>query len=148
MTTVGVVLESGKTKAVELSLAKTDLSLTVTVNDPAGQPVKTAMLFLGSGTLAASKAKDIEDALARRGGGTLEQTLALGGQPTKFENLVTGPYTVCALVIAGDVNDPQAMEKLQKNPDDLPVTCKPVAIAASPAAQTLTFAAEAAAGEP
>jgi len=63
----------------------------------------------------------------------------LRGRPQRLANMTAGPYTVCVLPVEGDVQDQGDVEKAFKDPDALPVTCKPVEVAASPNEQNVTI---------
>jgi hypothetical protein len=56
---------------------------------------------------------------------------------TVFKNVTRGDYTACAAPIQGNLMDPAVTEKLQKNPEALPVYCQREKIGG--AAQTITI---------
>ncbi len=139
MHTEVVKVESEKTAHVDLQLIKTDLSLTVAVETLDHKPVKSAVAFVMGGLVDAHTAIEVEQALAAHGAGGFQQAMLMNAQPNKFANLVPGSWSVCILPVAGDLNDSSDTEKLMKDPDVLPVTCKPVVVAPSPNDQSVTI---------
>ena len=139
MQTAVAVVQSGQVAHVDIELKKTDLALTVTMNGSDGKPVKSGVVFALDGEAHATNPLELEAALAVRGPGKFNQGLVAGGRPLRMANMTTGPYTVCVLPVEGDVRDSNDAEKAMKDPDALPVTCKPVEIAASPNEQNVTI---------
>ncbi len=135
-----VRVEAGKTAEVTLTLPKSDLSLAVTVQnaDAAGEPLKSAVVILVNGRVSVDNVAALEAALAARGEGSAQQQMMMGGQVTKFENLTPGLHSVCVLPILGDPMDATTGEKLNRDPDALPIVCKPVTMASAPDAQSIT----------
>jgi protocatechuate 3,4-dioxygenase beta subunit len=133
-------VESGKVAHVDLALVRTDLSLTLTVVTVEGKPVKSGIAFLVNGACNATTAIEIEHVLAAKGAGGFQQGFIAGGQPKTFPNLSAGSYTVCVLPVEGDVRDQNDAEHAFRDPDALPVTCKPIVVAASPSSQSVTVA--------
>jgi hypothetical protein len=131
-------VESGKVAHVELTLVKTDLSLTVTVVTADAKPLKSGIAFVIAGACNATTAIEVEHVLAAKGAGGFQQGFIMGGQPKSFPNLSAGSYTVCVLPVAGDVRDQNDAEHAFRDPDALPVICKPIVVAASPNSQSVT----------
>ena len=59
------------------------------------------------------------------------------GEPAKFEGVIPGAYSACAVPIPGDINSPADMVKIQQHLDKLVVACIPATVAESPAQQSL-----------
>jgi hypothetical protein len=131
-------VQSGQVAHVDLALVKTDLSLTVTVLTEDARPVKSAIAFLVAGACDAHTAIEIEHVLAAKGAGGFQQGFIMGGQPKSFPNLSAGDYTICVLPVEGDMRDQNDAEHAFRDPDALPVTCRPLVVAAQPNEQSVT----------
>jgi hypothetical protein len=129
---------------------KAEATVDLTIDVPAGgvqatvkvtPAVDNAVVLLASGALQAKNLGELEVLMgARQGGGAVHQSLIVGAAMDKgaiFQNVTRGDYTACAAPIQGSLMDPRTTEKLQKNPDALPVFCQPVAIGSSAAIITI-----------
>jgi uncharacterized GH25 family protein len=137
-----VVVVSGKTAQVTLTLPKSDLTLEVSVVGGDGKPVDNAVVaIISGGPVSVKTGEDLEDLLASRGEGGYQQGMILQTAPKRsitFANIEAGPWSVCAIPMKGNLMDPQVAEQLQKDADKLAVYCAHTTVTAAPNAQTFT----------
>src|SRR5262249_28397174 len=98
-----------------------------------------------SGDVNAANGGELEAAIASRGNGSDQIGFALSApvELTFKEKVVPGTYSVCVIPLVGDLNDPATIERLQREGDTLPVTCKKAVVADSPPEQRMTIEATA-----
>lgn len=135
-TSAAVQVTSGKETKVTIDIPVGSITLTVQVKPLPNNQVDSAQIFLMRGIVAIQSAKAINDAFM--GGGVQGMKFWFGeGKPLPaFDELVPGDYSVCAIPITGDLNNPQFQQRLQEHLQDLKVYCKQVKVAASPDKQT------------
>jgi hypothetical protein len=92
-------------------------------------------VFLLRGSVAVASGKQLLDGFFQGGMQGMKFWLGTGKPLPMFDELVAGDYSVCAIPITGDLNDPQFMHRVMENMQTLAVYCKPVAVAPSPQQQ-------------
>lgn len=124
---------------LDIELPSGGVTVTVGIAPPDGVSVSAAQVFLVTGTLpAASNAEQFTEAFAERGEGALHPGFVLKGQPAKFDTVVPGAYSACAIPLPGDINSAADLLKLRDKADQLPVACILTTVRDSPAQQAIT----------
>jgi protocatechuate 3,4-dioxygenase beta subunit len=139
--TVEVVVEAGKVARADIAFPAGSVKVTISVLVN-GRAPDNAMLFLVSGAIDPKNLEELEITIAGRGQGGVHQNIILrGAEPHSytFEAVVPGEWTACALPIDGNIMDPAVTERLQKDPDSLPVVCERAVIAESPSEQKIVI---------
>jgi uncharacterized GH25 family protein len=124
---------------LDIDLPTGGVTVTVGITPPAGAKVTTAQVLLVSGKVVATTGEQLAEAVAERGDGSLHPGFVMKGEPVKFEGVVPGAYSACAVPIPGDINSPADMVKIQQHLDKLVVACIPATVAESPAEQSLNI---------
>lgn len=135
MTTKVVTVGAGQTVDVTIEMPASDLSLSITVKAQDGVVPPAAQVFFIDARVSARIEIELERAIATHGDARYAQGFVMGSAAFVVENLAPGMATACALTVWGDLNDPKTMESLTKDIDNLPITCQPVEVKASPKAQ-------------
>ncbi|HKA90706.1 MAG TPA: carboxypeptidase regulatory-like domain-containing protein [Haliangiales bacterium] len=124
---------------LDIELPSGNVSVSVAIAPPSGVTVSAAQVFLVTGHMpAVSNAEQFTEAFAERGEGALHPGFVLKGKPAKFDTVVPGPYSACAIPLPGDINSPADLMKLRDKADQLPVACIVATIRPSPAEQSVT----------
>jgi len=124
---------------LDIDLPVGGVAVTIGIAPPEGTHVTSAQVFLVTGTLPAmANAEQFTEAFAERGEGALHPGFVLKGQPAKFDKVVPGAYSACAIPLPGDLNSAADLLKLRDKLDQLPVACIPATVRESPAEQTVT----------
>jgi protocatechuate 3,4-dioxygenase beta subunit len=102
-----------------------------------GRPVGNAQVYLSSGAIAAPPTTlgGLETALAERGPGRTQIGLLLQGRPLVFSQLQPGAYTLCAIAVRGNLDDPSVVQQVRDRAASLPSVCAPVTVAPGPPEQ-------------
>lgn len=129
-----------------------DITLTAHCKPKDGQRVDGAQVFLFHGAVTAKTGLDVSNLfLARRGVEATPGTTAvdvgiaagmafwLGTGDPKFQEILPGLYTLCAIPFTGAITDPQLMERVMRNLDKLAAVCTPITIAPVPKNPETTF---------
>jgi len=122
---------------LDIDLPTGGVTVTVGITPPAGAKVTTAQVLLLTGRVVATTGEQLADAVAERGEGSLHPGFVMKSQPAKFDGVVPGAYSACAVPIPGDINSPADMMRIQQNLDKLVCACIPATVAESPSQQTL-----------
>lgn len=134
----GATVEPGATVTADIDIPIGEVTLTVTLAGKDGAEVSTGQLFLFEGEVVAANGKQLTETFTARAGSASMMKLVTGGAPAVFADLVPGAYTLCVVPLAGDLDDPSFMQRVQAHASALRVDCLPAPIAASPTAQSLT----------
>lgn len=132
-----VKVASGKRSKLDLDIKSNHgPTLVVEVTALPNQQVDSAALALFEGSVTVANGKEMM-AGGRR---AVSQGQWMSGQDSEFPDLKPGAYTICGVPMSGDWQNPRAMQRAYEAMDKLAATCKPVALAAAPARQTVTLA--------
>jgi hypothetical protein len=113
------------------------IKLAVDVKPQAGADVRGALLFLFSGTVSFENYAQLSARLFPESQG-LARWEGDPARPAKFERLVPGDYTVCAIPLAWSLNDQEQMKRVHHNNHTLfKVYYTPARVGAAPEQQTL-----------
>jgi hypothetical protein len=137
MTSRALHIEAGERARLDLDIPIGDITLSVTVEPAEGARVDTSQVFLFSGSVSVTTARELTRAAAAREGGA-RMLFASGSAPARFTELTPEASSICVIPITGDMNDPQFVQRLQQNIDTLKVYCKPYRVAPTPKAQSTT----------
>jgi hypothetical protein len=132
-----VQVRAGQEAKVTIDIPVGNLTLAVQVKAQAGQVVNSAQVFLFRGAIAVKNAKELTEGFLSGGVQGMKFWLGEGKPLPEFEELVAADYSVCTIPITGDLNDATFQRRIQEHMDALKVYCKRVAVAASPAKQTI-----------
>lgn len=134
-----ITVKQGERTEAVLEFAVGKVTLTVEVKGKDGATIDAAQVFLFNGKVAVTNAKEAVDRFLA--GDAAGMTFWFGGSSpsAKFEQLVAGSYTVCALPVNGPMMDPAFQQRLQEAMDQLKVHCQGKTVTASPEAQTSTL---------
>lgn len=135
--TANVVVTAGKETKVTIDIPIGTISLAVTVKPLPNNKVDAAQVFLFSGVVAFTNAKQLTDGFLQ--GGAQGMKFWLGGAlpMPKFDELVAGTYSACTIPITGSMSDATFMQRIQENMQTLRVYCKAVKVTATPNEQTV-----------
>jgi hypothetical protein len=136
-TSTTVQVRAGQEAKVTIDIPVGNLTLAVQVKAQAGQVVNSAQVFLFRGAIAVKNAKELTEGFLSGGVQGMKFWLGEGKPLPEFEELVAADYSVCTIPITGDLNDATFQRRIQEHMDALKVYCKRVAVAASPAKQTI-----------
>lgn len=150
-----VVVTEGQQVDGSIELPVGDISVTVHCKAKPGQVVSGAQVFLFHGNVSPATGLAVSNLfLARRGvpaetlpGGADQSDVGvaagmsfwLGTGDPKFDEVVPGAYSLCAIPFTGQITDPQLMERVMRNLDKLAAVCMPLAVAAQPKTVEVTF---------
>jgi hypothetical protein len=134
--TVNVV--AGQQATVTIDIPVGTITLDVAIKPAAGATVNAAQVWLFTGVVQPTNAKQLVDGLFQGGIQGMKVWLGPAFPPPEFDELVAGDYSACVVPVTGDVANPQFQQRLQANMQLLKVYCKLVRVAASPQKQTVT----------
>jgi hypothetical protein len=60
-----------------------------------------------------------------RGAGATYMTHSVGGAPARFEDVPPASYSLCVVAIFSDLQDPRAVQRVQRQAALLPAACVP-----------------------
>jgi sarcosine oxidase gamma subunit len=123
---------SGDVAQVDLTIEAGDVALVIT---PVGEGVGVVVMHVVEGPLVASTYEQLVDALANRSGGAERSGRSVGGEPERVGDLVPGPHTACLVVFPASITGRQIFAYASRHPTAVPVVCKAVTVAPSPAEQ-------------
>jgi hypothetical protein len=139
-----VTIGAGERARLDFEATRGEVTLQVTLKTTAGRPVPAAeVMFLGVPEVSMTSMESPRD-----GSFLLEQPRTdapvaffrrkkLDGAPAIFEGLSAGRFTVCAIPLPIDPDDPESLRRIMEaGIDKLPMTCAAVSIAARPAKQS------------
>jgi hypothetical protein len=133
-------IEEGRLGHLDIDVSRGDASLSAKVLEPDGALLQTGQLLLSTGAITAMTGAQLDDALAARGAGQTRMDLLLQGRAVRFTELTPGPWSLCALALRGNPNDPVVVQRIQDNPATLPVRCMPVEVGGSGQTAVLRWA--------
>jgi hypothetical protein len=87
-----------------------------------------AQVYLLSGAVNATTAGELEVAVAQRGDGSTETRILRRGEEAHFAAVEPGAYSLCAVLVLGDLNDPAERQRAQRTAALLPVACHGVTV--------------------
>ncbi len=131
-----VTVTAGKPTMVTLDIPSGTITLTVAIKPAAGATLNAAQIFLMRGAVTMTNAKQLQDSFLA--GNVTGMKFWFGSTPAEFDELVAGDYSVCSLPITGNMSDPQFMQRIQANMEELKVYCKLVHVTPAPDAQGVT----------
>jgi len=131
-----VTVTAGKPSTVALDIPSGTITLTVAIKPAAGATLNAAQIFLMRGAVTMTNAKQLQDSFLA--GNVTGMKFWFGSTPAEFDELVAGDYSVCSVPITGNMSDPQFMQRMQANMEELKVYCKPVHVTPAPDAQSMT----------
>ncbi len=126
----------GEEAHVEIDVGVGNVSLEVSVTTDDGSSLGASQVFLVEGIVQADSADDV-NRLFREGEGSMASAFAMGDAAASFDRVIPATYSVCAIPIAGSLEDPEVIRELQERPGELPVHCRPQQIRAAPEAQSI-----------
>ncbi len=132
-----VTVRAGERLVVDIDLPTGHVDLTVHVQGADGATIDSAQILILKGQVQLSVAADLAKAAASAEGGIMS-SFWMPAKPAQFAELVPGEYSLCAIPINGDMNDPAFLQKLQKHRMSLKVHCSPLVVESSPQSQTHT----------
>ena len=109
------------------------------VAGPAGSDVHTAQIFMVSGTVQATRAADLADAVAARGAGSSHGGLVIKGKPAQLAGVTPGTYSACAMPLPIDAASPRDLAPVLGKEDQLLCACVPFTVTPDPATQAVTI---------
>jgi tetratricopeptide (TPR) repeat protein len=129
-----VTVRPGETATVDFAVAAGGISLGVDVRGTGGVAIPSTQILLVEGTIEAATVGQLNRTVLA--GAAFKAGFALAGKPAVFDTLTPGSYSVCAIPLAGDFRDPDFMRTIEDKTEDLAVHCRPLTVAATPAAQS------------
>lgn len=134
-----VTVTAGATARADIDIPVGEVALTVTLTGKDGAEISTGQVYVLAGTVTATNGKQLAASFVGRAPGAASMMkFVTGGAPAVFEDVVPGAYTVCVVPLAGSLDDPAFMQRVQARANELRVDCLPAAVAASPSAQEFT----------
>ncbi|HVV86770.1 MAG TPA: carboxypeptidase-like regulatory domain-containing protein [Kofleriaceae bacterium] len=147
-----VTVVEGKQIDGSVDLPAGDITVTVHCKPKEGQQVDGAQIFLFHGAVSPRTGLDVSNLfLARRGvppdlaadqsdvGVAAGMSFWLGVGDPKFDDVLPGVYSLCAIPFTGQITNQQLMERLMRNLDKVAAVCMPLTIAPAPTALDVTF---------
>lgn len=138
-TAVTVTVVARQTATVTIDIPVGNVALVVAPKALPGAVVNAAQVFLLAGTVNVTNAKQLTDGFL---GGQIQGMkfwLGEGKPPVEYDELVPGPFSVCAIPITGNLTDGSFQQKIQQHVEQLKVICKSVQLAPSPQTQQLAI---------
>ncbi|RMH38194.1 MAG: hypothetical protein D6689_19905 [Deltaproteobacteria bacterium] len=123
---------AGEVARVDIDIPVGTITLTVSIRGEGDAPIETAQVFVAEGKWDLHTAKEVNLAFFGGTAASARHGFATGGREVVFRQMRPGDYSVCAIPIAGDLNDPNVAARIQQVVDQLPVYCKSFAIADGP----------------
>ena len=136
-TSATVDVTAGKQATVAIDIPVGTISLAVTIKGLPAAKLDAAQIFLGRGQVAATTAKQLNDAFSSGGMAGMQFWFGAGKPMPTFNDLVPGDYSVCGLPITGNLMDASFAQRLQEHVDLLKVYCKPISLQPSPQSQSI-----------
>ena len=134
--TVSVV--GGQEAHLDLEVSVGTVTVSASVTPPGGTTIGGAQVTLASGSLQASTAAQLADAVSARGDGAAHTGFMFAGIPAQLEGVTPGSYSACAVPLPPTVRGMGDFVALLSKLDKLVCACVPVTIAASPENQSVT----------
>jgi hypothetical protein len=131
-----VTVPPGEEAFVEIDLEVGDLEVVVAVRTDDGTPLAAAQVFLVEGVIRAETGEDV-NRLFREGDGSMTSGFMMGDRPATFRQMLPGRYSVCAIPIAGSLEDPEVIRNLQERAGELPVHCQVRDVRPTPSSQSI-----------
>jgi hypothetical protein len=109
-------------------------ALAVSPRDELDRPIESSTVFVWPAefqpaTLAVAE-DTWPDALAKHPGAVVAWASVHGAEPAHFANLPLGRYSLCAVAVHGDTQDPSLATRLRHTP--VPMHCTPLDVTAEP----------------
>jgi len=136
-TSVNAKVVAGKDTKVNIDIPVGTLVLNVTIKPLPNNKVDAAQVFLFAGAVAPQNGKQLMDNFFQGGAGDMKFWLGGSMPMPKFDEVVPGQYSVCAIPITGSLSDPTFMQRIQENMQTLKVYCKGIKVTPSPAEQAV-----------
>ena len=95
------------------------------------RPDTQAVVHIVPGQINAQRAAEFEAVMTSSGNGAIQYALALAGESLAFTDLAWGIYSVCAMYMSVDPEDPAAVSRLQEASPDFPVRCQTIDVSES-----------------
>jgi hypothetical protein len=93
-----------------------------------------------TGPVTATNSRDLQLEIGRTPESSTQNGFSIGGSEAKLLDLSPRSYTVCAVPYPSEVSGMgETMAYSEREGDKLPVYCKPVDVAESPAEQSMTI---------
>ncbi len=134
--TATAMIQVGQESRADITIPLGNIMLRVVLQGAGGAKVENAQLWLFPNQVQAATLAEMMEASKKQV--PTATGAALGGNPGELTKLQPGHYTLCVLPLAGDLNDPTVLQRLQANAMTLKIYCQPVVIQSSPATQTYT----------
>jgi uncharacterized GH25 family protein len=134
-----IAVPSAQDVALDLQYDPGAVTLQVTGVPAKGAKMGFAIYAIATGTINPKINRELNAQLAAQGQGFSGFNFVPMGRPTEFDQLDPGAYTVCATPLPAGIEPMKGMAYFEEHGDTLPVSCKPVTVAASPAVQTMTL---------
>jgi protocatechuate 3,4-dioxygenase beta subunit len=135
-----VEIASGETAKVELAYSGGSVELTVELTESAGKPLGFTWVTAATGPVTATNSRDLQLEIGRTPESSTQNGFSIGGSEAKLLDLSPRSYTVCAVPYPSEVSGMgETMAYSEREGDKLPVYCKPVDVAESPAEQSMTI---------
>jgi protocatechuate 3,4-dioxygenase beta subunit len=110
-------------------------TLAVHVLEASGRPVDNAQVYLVSGSVQAGTLSQLEAALVRRGPGQTRVMLLMQGRSVTAADVAPGQYTLCAVAVRGQLEDPAVLQRIRDGAGELAALCRPAHVAPDPVVQ-------------
>jgi protocatechuate 3,4-dioxygenase beta subunit len=133
-----VTVSPGGAATADLAIDEGAITLEVTPSAE-GRTVSFAIVESVEGTVTARTYDELKRLQVGRDGGLSTFGMAIAGNPARIRGLRPATYTVCAVPYPDEVGALEGMEYLMREGDNLPVYCKPVAVAPTPKEQALAI---------
>jgi hypothetical protein len=127
---------SGQQVVLDLTVDPGTVGLDVAITTATG-PVGVAWAWLVTGGLTAATAGELSLKVAGAGAGASSFMIINNGQPAAFTEVAPGDHTACVVPLPGEVRGLAARGYVDRHADSLAAFCRPVAVAAAPATQTV-----------
>jgi len=124
-----VTVEPGQSLRVDIDIPAGEVTLVIDVKGKEGAKVDAAQILLLAGEVNISTANEL-NRVAMSSPGSISQTFWLPVKPAEFKEVQGGKYTLCAIPINGNMNDPTFLQHLRKNTAHLKVYCSPFEVPA------------------
>jgi len=129
-----VKVEAGKPTSLSFNVNLSGSNVEVVIGAKDKRDIGTLQLALLDGHVKAKTLDGVRKLFqgsVTQSKGRVGNTKRLGmttSQHFKFSNLRAGKYTVCTVVLGGDMKDPEFALKLRENQDGVTVQCDPVVV--------------------